>query len=55
MKKEIRKLKIEKAALFGFLDAIIDYHIPGLKKREEIRNKIGAFKFIRPIDLTEEI
>lgn len=49
IKKENDRLKLEKAALIGFVDRLLD-EVPK-QRRDYLREKIETFKLIRPIDL----
>lgn len=53
LKKEVNKLTLEKAVLFGFLDTIIE-ELP-IKKQEHYRDRIAKCKFVKMIGWTDEM
>jgi hypothetical protein len=54
LQREINKLTIEKAALCGIINGLID-QIKPLAMRDHYIEKISRMKFIRPLDLCDEL
>jgi hypothetical protein len=52
--KKINNLTIQKAALMGLVDSLID-EIPSVRRREQIRFQLGRIRLITPIDLAGDL